>query len=282
MRFISFTFLDFLDIFLTAFLLYSVYKLIRNTASFKIIMPLAVLYGLGKVIDAFDMKLLGSIMEYVTGLSLLIIIIVFQQDIRNFLLLINNKYLSKIKIFVETLLNNHEKTIQSTLKISEITNACVRMSREKTGALIILKKNYLPKDIVESGVRIDALTSTIMLETIFKKNAPMHDGAVVIENQRIIAAKCILPLTERKDLPAFFGLRHRAATSIAELSDSLIITVSEETGGISWFYKNNFKSRITERELKEVIEKHFTIQTEQKTSRLQKRLMQLLLSIKQR
>lgn len=256
MEFIDFSFWDFLDIFLTAFLFYNVYLLIRNTAAIKIFVGLASMYVLWLIVKALDMKLLGGILGHVTGVGVLAIIIVFQQEIRKFFILVSSKYISGIEERIKEWLKADKKP-EYSVKIWSIANACVKMSKQKTGALIVLKKKYLPEQIIESGVTVDALTTAIMLTTIFSKNGPMHDGAVIIENDRIVAAKCILPLSHRKDLPPSFGLRHRAAAAAAEQSDSFVLTVSEETGSISWFYRNSFASGLSIEELRQVLERQF-------------------------
>ncbi len=278
MEFIDFSFWDFLDIFLTAFLFYNVYLIIKNTAAMKIFVGLASTYILWLMVEALKMRLLGAILGHVIGLGAMVIIIVFQQEIRKFFILLSSKYVGGIEVKIKSWFRTNENSNYS-VKIWSVANACVKMSKQKTGALIILKKDYFPDEIKESGVEVDAMTTAIMLTTIFMKNGPMHDGAVIIENDRIVAAKCILPLSEKKDFPSFFGLRHRAAATAAEVSDSLVLTVSEETGGISWFYKEQYANNITFMELRRVLEKHFSVEKKDKNEKNEK-LKSLVKSIK--
>ena len=258
MEFIQLTIWDIIDIFLTAFLFYNVYLLIRNTAAIKIFFGLASMYIVWIIVKALDMKLLGGILGHVTGLGALAIIIVFQQEIRKFFLLVSNKYLSHIEEKIKSLVDK-QKQQTTKLKIWAIANACVKMSKEKTGALIVIQDGFLPERIIESGAEVDALTTSLMLRTIFKRNSPMHDGAVVIRDDRIVAAKCILPLSHRSDFPPSFGLRHRAAAAAAEQSNSFVVTVSEETGHISWFYKDDFATKLTIAELRQKLETQFEV-----------------------
>ena len=257
MEFIEISIWDILDILLTAFLFYNVYLLIKETAAIKIFFGLASMYILWIIVKALDMKLLGGILGHVTGLGVLAIIIVFQQDIRKFFLLVSNKYFSQIESRIKQIFSGG-KDEKTELRIWAVANACVKMSKEKVGALIVIRTGFIPDRILESGTVVDALTTSAMLRTIFSKNSPMHDGAVIIDKNRRAAAKCILPLSHRSDFPSNFGLRHRAAAAAAEQSSSFVITVSEETGKISWFHQDEFDTDLSIAQLRQKLEMQFT------------------------
>lgn len=251
--FITIRFLDILDILLVAFLLYQLYRLIKGTVAFNIVIGLFSLYLFWLIVRALDMELLGSIMGQFIGVGVLALIIVFHPEIRKFLVFIGtnynvNKVLSLDKLFgagkVKTI--NHRQ-------IEHISEACESMGKTKTGALIVLAANNELDDQVNTGEKLSARISSSLIRTIFFKNSPLHDGAIIIRGNKIVAAGCILPLTQ-KDLDKALGLRHRAAIGLTENTDAMAIVVSEERGSISVAQKGEIKRRISKETLIQILE----------------------------
>ena len=227
--------MDVVDILLVGLLVYYVYKLIRGTAAISIFLGIIILYIIWAVVKALNMSLLSEIMGQVLGVGVIAIIVLFQQEIRKFLLSLGNNYIlnnEKIKMFSKFLGN---KGVSMELKaLDEITQACRKMSETKTGALIVLARTSSMEFVIETGDVIDARINRRLIENLFFKNSPLHDGALVIMGGRIAAARCTLPITERTNIPANYGMRHKAAIGITEETDADAIIVSEETGRISF------------------------------------------------
>jgi len=258
--FISIRFLDILDILLVAFLLYQIYNLIRGTTAINIFIGIFSLYLLWLIVKALSMDLLSSILGQVIGVGVIALIIVFQQEIRRFLLIISTRYITSRRFKFEKFFSFGEKE-ESIVKINSIVNACSNMSAFKTGALIAISKKSDLLSFIRTGDRINADTSSRLLESIFFKNSPLHDGAVIIKDDKIAAARCILPTTDRVDIPAKFGMRHRAALGIAEKTDAVVIIVSEETGAISLAIEENIEQNIGPNRLRQILQREFEINT---------------------
>jgi len=231
--FISMRLWDVIDILLVALLLYQMYRIIKGTVAFSIFIGFFLVYVCWLVIKAMNMELLGTLMGQFISVGVLALIVVFQPEIRRFLLLIGTNYQLGRSFGLEKLFTSEKIKPATNLHIKEIVRACENLSRSKTGALIIIPTRSELKEIIQSGEKINGRISSALLETIFFKNTPLHDGAVVVLGSRIAAARCILPLTERHDLDPNLGLRHRAALGISEVTDAMAIVVSEETGMIS-------------------------------------------------
>ncbi|HON18829.1 MAG TPA: diadenylate cyclase CdaA [Salinivirgaceae bacterium] len=231
--FITFDFFDFLDILIVAILFYEVYQLIKGTIAINIFVGIFLIYLFWQIVIAFKMELLNTIIGQFMGVGVLAVIIIFQPEIRQFLLMLGNRDFLDKKFNFDTLFNkNPEISLQ---KIDEIAYACANMSGTKTGALIVISEYKIPKSIIQSGDILNAEISARLLENIFFKNSPLHDGAVIVRNNRVLAARCILPLSSSSDLPPSMGMRHRAAIGITEVTNVFVIVVSEETGKISAF-----------------------------------------------
>jgi len=254
--FITIRFLDILDILLVAFLLYQIYNLIRGTTAMNIFIGIFSLYLLWLLVKALNMQLLGSILGQVIGVGVIALIIVFQQEIRRFLLIISTRYITNRKFSLDNLFSFGESKT-STIDINSIINACSNMSAFKTGALIVIAKRSDLMSFIKTGDIINADTSSRLLESIFFKNSPLHDGAVIIKNEKIIAARCILPVSKRTDFPAIYGLRHRAALGVTEQTDSSAIIVSEQTGQIAYARRGKLTSNLKAEVLKYILEKEF-------------------------
>lgn len=234
-NFISFGINDAIDILLVAVILYLSYNLVKGTSAINIFIGLALIYVAYIVIKAFDLKLLSSILGKFVNVGVIAIMIVFQQEIRKFLLYIGSNDFLRNKnwktLFKFNTEQNEEHDIP--LDIEALVSACFSMSATKTGVLIVVARRSNLKFFINTGDLIDSGLTGRMLENIFYKNSPLHDGAVIIEDNRIVAARCVLPVTEKENFPANYGMRHRAAVGITENTDALAITVSEQTGEVS-------------------------------------------------
>jgi diadenylate cyclase len=250
--FITFRWLDLIDILLVAIIMFQLYKLVKGTVAIKIFLGILAIYLFWKIVEALQMELLSEILGQFIGVGVLALIIVFQQEIRRFLLLIgNNSFFSgKRSVKLLKMLSPNENN-KENLNINQIIIACSNLSKTKTGALIILDIFSELKYYSTSGEKINAVISAAILESIFFKNSPLHDGGTIIENNRITASRCILPVSENQEFPAHFGLRHRAAAGITEASRSIAIIISEETGKISLAQEGRISYNITIEELNE-------------------------------
>ncbi len=256
--FISFGIADVVDILLVAIMLYQLYKMVKGTAAVNVFIGLALIYIVWIVVRAFELKLLGSILGKFINVGVIAIMVVFQQEIRKFLLYIGSNEFLKNKNW-KTIFNfsAQESTASKfMLDADAIINACFSMSDTKTGALIIISKKSDLKFYVNTGEPIDSALTDRMLENIFYKNSPMHDGAVIIKDNRIMAARCVLPVTEKENFPSNFGMRHRAAVGITETTDAIAITVSEQTGSVSLTVNGDINSNLTKDKLRYLIEKN--------------------------
>lgn len=195
------------------------------------------------------MELLSEILGQFIGVGVIALVIVFQQEIRRFLLVIGSTNFTRRKAFIKQLkfLREDEET---EFNYTEIVKACGSMSNTRTGALIVIEGDSKLGFYSSTGTAIGADLSAGLLESIFNKTSPLHDGAVIISGNKIVAAGCILPLTEKTSLPTRFGLRHRAAMGISEKANATAIIVSEETGEISMVVENQFKNKLSVEELK--------------------------------
>lgn len=254
LAFITVRFLDVIDIVLVALLFYQIYMLIRGTAAINIFVGVFVLYVVWLIVKALNMELLSSILGQVIGLGVIALLIVFQQEIRRFLLYIGNRYFSRYNFSIEKLFFPGRNLEERKFNIEAVVKAARNMAETKTGALIVIARQSGLELYSETGDRIDAELNPRLLENIFFKNSPLHDGAVIILNNRIHAARCVLPVTESLNVPAHYGMRHRAALGLTEHTDAVVVVVSEETGKISFVKDGQVKSKLSPAELTAEIE----------------------------
>jgi diadenylate cyclase len=227
------TVLDIIDIFLVAVLLFQFYKLIRGTAAFSIFLGIFFIYLFWLVVKVMKMELISTILGQVIGVGVIALIIVFQQEVRRFLLVIGNRYISRNRFSFGNFFPSIDGEPTYTKETEEIVRSTESMASKKTGALIVIGRKSSLAMYTEGGEILNAIISAELLETIFFKNSPLHDGAVLIEDNKIIAARCHLPVTDQINLPPRYGMRHRAAIGISEQTDALVVVISEETGNIS-------------------------------------------------
>lgn len=237
--FLNFRILDVVDIILVALLLYYVYKLIRGTVAINIFLGIAIIYLIWKLTEVLKMELLSDILGKFLGVGFIAMIIVFQQEIRKFLLMIGSTNFAARKGFFKQL--NFLKSDEFiTTDVETIVRACEDMANTQTGALIIIEHNSNLEFVKQTGDKMNAELNKPLLKSIFYKNSPLHDGAIIIEDNIITATRVVLPIDNNLEIPARFGLRHRAALSITMRTDALALIVSEETGQISYIKNGEF------------------------------------------
>ncbi|MBR4440834.1 MAG: diadenylate cyclase CdaA [Bacteroidales bacterium] len=255
----NFGFVDLVDILLTAYIIYFVYQKFKGSTAMNLIFGVFIIYIVWMVVRALNMSLISSIMNNVASVGLLALVVVFHPEIRKFLLELGNKStLSKI-FSIERIFHKVIKQPADQLNIHEIVKACASFAKHKVGALIVLPSHSDLTSIMETGERLDCNVSARILDAIFFKNAPLHDGAVIITKGRITAAKCVLPVSANMDLPKKIGLRHRSGIGVSEVSDSLVIIVSEERGEISYSEYGGIVTGITPEQLSDKLKERFAV-----------------------
>lgn len=252
---VKLTLFDILDIFLVAVILFQLYRLIRGTAAFSIFLAIFFIYLSWLIVKALNMELAASLIGQVIGVGVIALIIVFQQEVRRFLLMIGNRYIARSHFSFEKFFYSDRDKFKSHREAEEIVRASESMASKKTGALMVISRSSRLEYYSEGGEVLKAVISSDLLETIFFKNSPLHDGAVLIQDGVILAARCPLPITENLVLPGYFGMRHRAAVGVSEQTDALVIVISEETGHISVVQDGAIRENITTRELREILSK---------------------------
>ena len=252
MGFIPLKLIDVIDILLVASLFYSAYRGLKGTSAPYIMVGIFVIYLVWILVNTFNLVLFSAILGQIISVGVIAILIIFQPEIRHFLQAIGRQrgrfeWLSRI-------FNLRNRRTEQEIDLEPLVVACQEMGAEKVGALIIIKQADDLNVVVESGIRLDAKLSTSLLENIFFKNAPLHDGGVIISGDRIVAAKCVLPSTQQ-EVPKSYGMRHRAALGMSEVSDAIVIAVSEETGRISLAHDSVIKRNIDPQNLAQAIRK---------------------------
>ena len=255
MEFLQIGIIEIIDIILVTILIYQLYKLVKGTVAINIFTGLAAIYILWKMVSAFHFQLLSEILGQFIGVGVIILAIVFQQELRRFLIMIGKGKLLKSKGLFKFKFSTEDDNL---LNISAIVAACEYMAKNKTGAIIIITQIDDLAIFCESGVEMNAEISTPMIESIFYKNSPLHDGAAIIRNNKIISASSILPVSNNSELPERLGMRHRSAVGITEESDAIAIIVSEETGEISYVQDGELFTKRTNIQLEYFLNKIFT------------------------
>lgn len=240
----EFGFKDLIDILLVAVILYETYRLLRKSGVANLfwgVLAFIVVWFL--VSFVFQLELTSALFDRVISVGAIALIVIFQEEIRMFFNRLGGRF-SSWKIFR----NKKGEDAQSNQQMSEVIRACRHLSSTKTGALIVISKDSHLKEIIETGERLDAAISARLIENIFFKNTPLHDGAMILEKGKVVAAACILPVSKNPSIPKHLGLRHRAAVGLTEKTDATCIVVSEETGNISFAENGNIR-KIEEDEL---------------------------------
>ncbi|GIJ93407.1 diadenylate cyclase [Capnocytophaga stomatis] len=251
---LDFTVVDVIDILLVALLLYYVYKLARGTVAVNIFLGIVIIYLIWKITEALQMQLLSSILGQFIGVGVFALIVVFQEEIRKFLLTIGSTNIAARNKFFKVFQSLKTAKNKSNLDVRSLISVCKKLGSTNTGALIVLERNIPLNFVKETGDDVNIQVSEPIIESIFFKNSPLHDGAIVISGNYIVATRVILPVAGENRLPKHYGLRHRAATSISEKTDASALVVSEETGKISYIKNGNFVTFKTDEELINIIE----------------------------
>lgn len=255
--FIDISFIDVLDVLMVGLLIYWLIRVVRGTSAVNIFLGVLLLYVIWIASRALGMKLLSFILGQVLGVGVVALLVIFQPEIRRFLLRISSSTTVAQKGFFNKLFRHTKTGGMQSHELEELTAACRKMAETKTGALIVLRHGTALGEIIDTGDEIDARINRRLIENIFFKNSPLHDGAMIASEDRILAARCTLPITQRQDIPAHYGMRHRAAIGVSEVSDASVIVVSEETGDISFVSGGQIKTMESITELRLAIENSY-------------------------
>lgn len=236
LEFLHFSWIDILDILLVAGLIYLVFRWIRGSTAINIFIAIIFVLVIRVIADALGMKMISSLLGTLIDMGAVALVIIFQPEVRRFLGSVGRKAGSTLEqqSFLRKIFPGRQARQVDSRTVQEITEACREMSAQHTGALILIQHKNSLEDVIATGDVVDAEIGRRLIQNIFFKNSPLHDGAMVIGDNRIIAARCTLPITERTDLPAHYGMRHKAAIGISEQCDADVVVVSEETGDISF------------------------------------------------
>ncbi len=245
--------IDIFDIVIVAALIYYIYRMVRGTNVMLIFWALIILLVAWRVADVLGMRLLGAILSAIASVGLIALVVIFQPEIRRFLLFLGTKTHLDESLWKRIQFWRHNMQQAEDHGYEAYVNACMHMSQSKTGALIVFKRNNEVEELVNTGERIDALASSPLVEALFFKNSPLHDGAVIARGNHLIAARCILPVTSRLDIDPNLGLRHRSAIGVTEQLDVLSVIVSEETGAISYAIGGQIHHNVTPVELRQAL-----------------------------
>lgn len=240
--FLQISLADILDILLLGVIIFVAFRWLRGSSAMSIFVAIVSLYLIRVVTGAFNMRLMTAILDMILDVGVLAIIVIFQPEIRKFLIRLGNRYMNNAKgrALIDRILGKKQTAaIERSEEVNDMAEACRRMSEDKTGALIVITHKNPLEEVISSGDRIDAGIHRRLIMNLFFKNSPLHDGALVISGDRIVAARCTLPITTRTNIPASYGMRHKAAIGITEETDADAIVVSEETGKISFVSRGN-------------------------------------------
>ena len=255
--FLHFSLKDAVDILLVGLLLYYVYKLMRESRSLNIFIGIIVFLVVWIFVSVvFQMRLLGAILDKLVSVGVIALIVLFQEDIRNFLYNLGaHRRFQLLKRMLVTQRSTADEQREQKRVVMPIVMAAMNMGRKKVGALIVIERSQPLDSIVQTGDVIDAQINQRLIENIFFKNSPLHDGAMIVSKRRIKAAGCILPVSHNLDIPKELGLRHRAALGMSQESDAIVVVVSEETGAITVAYRGELHMRLSAEELESFLTK---------------------------
>ena len=256
--FFEFGIKDAIDICLVALMLYYIYRLMKESRSLNVFIGIMVFVLVWLFVSqVLEMRLLGSILDKLVSVGVIGLIVLFKDEIRKFLYQLGER--QRVRKIVSLFSRKQDKVhVEDKETIMPIVWACMDMARSKVGALIVIERATPLDDIVQTGEEIDANVNKLLIENIFFKNSPLHDGAMVVSKRRVKAAGCILPVSHSMDIPKELGLRHRAAMGISQASDAIAVVVSEETGGIGIAIKGKFRLRLSAEELESILAREMT------------------------
>lgn len=255
LNFLEFKITDIIDIVLVAALLYYIYKLVKGTVAINIFIGIVIVWALWKLTELLQMNMISNMVGGFMNIGLIALIIVFQQEIRKFLLMIGSTNFASKRNFLRHFKFLKQEAVPTDTDVEAIVAACERMGSTKTGAIIVIERNNSLDFIKSTGDAMNIQVTQPILESIFFKNSPLHDGAAVVQDNFITATRVILPVSNDRNIPLRFGLRHRAAVGITEKTDAICLVVSEETGSISYIKNGEFVPFKTSEELIQFIKK---------------------------
>ncbi len=252
--FLQITFIDVIDILLVAFILFQLYRLVRGSLAINIFLGLLVIYVLSLVAEALEMQLMSQILGAFINVGVIAVLIVFQPEIRRFLLYVGRSSdFRKVRFWRALSLKKIRTGEYNQKEVSALTEAIMALSENKTGALIVIPQTSQLRFYQNTGIQLNAAITKEMIESIFYKGGPLHDGALIIADHRIASAKCVLPLSDNPDLPQKLGLRHRSGVGITEQSDATCIIISEENGEVSYAREGKLYQNLQKEELRKLI-----------------------------
>lgn len=252
--FFNFTIKDAIDIFLVAVMLYYIYRFMKESKTLNVFIGILIFMITWLIVSqVLEMRMLGAIFDKMISVGTIALLILFNKEIRKFLNEVGGH--QRMRNIIRLFKSNDKTDKTDRESMMPIVMACLNMARGKVGALIVIERENSLDDIVSTGDLIDANIQQRLIENIFFKNSPLHDGAMIISNKRIKAAGCILPVSHDLDIPRELGLRHRAAMGMSQQADAICIVVSEETGRISAAINGTFRLRLTAEELESILTK---------------------------
>ncbi|MBQ7966472.1 MAG: diadenylate cyclase CdaA [Bacteroidaceae bacterium] len=248
---LGFSIKDLIDILLVALMLFYFYKLMKESGSLNLFIGIFIFIILWLLVSQIlQMKLLGGILDTLVSVGALALIVLFQDEIRRFLREIGSQ--NRVRRIIEMFTGKKEAKADHA-EMMPIVMACMNMSKRKEGALIVIEQGDKLGEIIKTGESIDAAINQLLIENIFFKNSPLHDGAMIISQKRIVAAGCLLPVSHSMDIPKSLGLRHRAALGVAQETDAIAIVVSEETGAITVAHRGALHRWLTAEQLEKLL-----------------------------
>tara|TARA_B100000768_G_C11217099_1_gene348730 strand:+ start:337 stop:1125 length:789 start_codon:yes stop_codon:yes gene_type:complete len=251
--FLKISFIDVTDIILVAVLLYYLYKLVKGTVAINIFLGIVIVYLIWVLTDALNMNVLSNILGKFISVGFFALIVVFQQEIRKFLLLLGSTNYTSRKSLVRYFNFLGQENNAVPIDVSLLTSACKKMASEKTGAIIVIERSNSLDFLTNTGDKTNIDLSSQILETIFFKNSPLHDGAVIIKDNTITATRVVLPVSESSSIPKRYGLRHRAGAGISEKTDAVVIVISEQRGQITYIKNGEFINFASVDKLKRIL-----------------------------
>ncbi len=252
--FIDFSFTDAIDIVLVALLLFSLYRLVKGTVAINIFIGIVIIYLIWRLTDLLNMDVLSNLLGKFISVGFFALIVVFQQEIRKFLLLIGSSNFTNRRNIIRYFRFLNQVQLESDLNFDVLLESCKEMAAQKTGAIIVLQRNNALDFLISKENRADMTLSPQLLQTLFFKNSPLHDGAVLLNNNKIVATRVVLPVSESQQFPSKYGLRHRAALGITEKTDALVIVISEQTGKITYVKNIEFETLKSVDQLKSLLQ----------------------------
>ncbi|HMX03810.1 MAG TPA: diadenylate cyclase CdaA [Chitinophagales bacterium] len=252
--FLEITPVDVVDVLLVAFILFQLYRLVRGSLAINIFIGLLMVYVLSLIAAALELTLMSDILGAFIDVGVIAVIIVFQPEIRRFLLYVGRSSdFRKVRFWKALSLRKIRTGEYNQKEVNALTEAIMALSESKTGALIVIPQTSQLGFYQNTGIHLNALITKDLIESIFYKNSPLHDGAMIISEHRIAAVKCILPLSDNPDLPGKLGMRHRSGVGITEQSDATCIIISEENGEISYAREGKLYQQMQKEEIRKLL-----------------------------